>query len=157
MTSTGYRIPNLHVDGSPVSLFVTDCANCGVVFAITHNLESRRREDGQNFYCPNGHPMIFGKGAIARAEERAAAAEAREKAARAREDRAWVATRAARDQADAAERSARAYRGHLTRMKRKIAAGVCPVGNCRRHFDNVQAHILTQHSAWAGEHPEALT
>jgi hypothetical protein len=148
-TTSSYRIASVHVAGGPLALFVTDCGRCGVIFAITTSLEERRREDGGDFYCPNGHCMVFGKGEIAAANARAAAAEAREKSARIRASAAY-------DQAQAAHRSASAYRGQVTRMKNKITAGVCPVGNCRRHFDNVQAHVLTEHKSWAHEHPEVL-
>lgn len=138
------------VNGVQIQMYVSDCPECGVVYGITRDYELRRRDDGRNFSCPNGHRGSFGESEIDKAKRMQAAAESQTRLARISRD-------AARDQAAAAERSARAYRGQVTRMKNKIAAGVCPVGNCRRHFDNVQAHILTQHSAWAGEHPEALT
>jgi hypothetical protein len=148
MTNTATRISG-YIDGQAITMYVGDCHECGVIYGITTQYEARRREDGKNFYCPNGHRGAFGKGEIAAANARAAAAEAREKSARIRASAAY-------DQAQAAHRSASAYRGLVTRMKNKITAGVCPVGNCRRHFDNVQAHVLTEHKDWAGEHPEVL-
>jgi len=137
------------INGAVIQMYVSDCPNCGVVYGITRAYELRRREDGKNFYCPNGHSGSFGESEIAKAQRLQAAAERRETSAR-------IRATAAYDQAQAAERSARAYRGHLTRMKNKITAGVCPVGNCRRHFDNVQGHILTEHKSWVAEHPEVL-
>jgi len=148
MTNTATRISG-YIDGQVVTMYVGDCHECGVIYGITTQYEARRREDGKSFYCPNGHTGVFGKGEIAAANARAAAAEARERSARIRASAAY-------DQAQAAHRSASAYRGQVTRMKNKITAGVCPVGNCRRHFDNVQAHVLTEHKSWAHEHPEVL-
>jgi len=35
------------------------CAQCGVLFAVPSNFETKRREDGGDFYCPNGHSLCF--------------------------------------------------------------------------------------------------
>lgn len=32
---------------------------CGISFWMTDAFESRRRKDKGNFYCPNGHPMVY--------------------------------------------------------------------------------------------------
>jgi hypothetical protein len=134
---------------STLDLYVVDCPSCGVVFAITAEYEDRRRADGQGFYCPNGHRSSWSESEATRQSKRA------DEAIRQR-NAAWVSHDAARDQALAAERSARAYRGHLTRMRNYLANGVCPVGECRRNFANVRAHISKQHPQWAQNHPEAL-
>jgi hypothetical protein len=149
MTTTGYRTSTT-IRGQVLSFYISDCPRCGTIFGITTSLETRRREDGKSFWCPNGHSMSFGVGEIEDAQRLQRVAEANAKRALASRD-AW------RDQAGAAERSKSAMRGQITRMKNKIAAGVCPVGNCRRPFENVKSHILTQHKDWAGEHPEALS
>lgn len=149
MTTTGARVSGI-INGSVLTFYVSDCAQCSVIFGITRAMEARRREDGKTFYCPNGHSMVFGECEIDAANKRAAKAE--EEARRAR-----IRASAAYDQANAANRSASAYRGQVTRMKNKIAKGVCPVGNCRRNFTNVQAHIATEHESWASEHPEVMT
>jgi len=148
-TATANRV-QVWVNGVSIQMYVSDCPNCGVVYGITNAYEVRRREDGKNFYCPNGHGGSFGESEIAKAQRLQATAESQMRVARVSRD-------AARDQAEASERSARAYRGQVTRIKNKIAAGVCPVGTCRRPFSNVQAHIKTQHKSWAHEHPEVLT
>jgi len=148
-TATANRIQGW-INGVSIQMYVSDCPNCGVVYGITREYELRRREDGRNFWCPNGHSGSFGESEIDKAKRLQAAAERRETSAR-------IRATAAYDQAQAAERSARAYRGHLTRMKNKITAGVCPVGTCRRPFNNVKSHIATQHPTWAHEHPEVLS
>lgn len=132
------------------TLVVTACW-CGIQLAVPNSLYGKAQNDSDfAIYCPLGHSFVYRENDAERANARAKRAEADAK-------RAWAAATAARDQAHAAERSARAYRGHLTRLRNKIAAGVCPVTGCRRHFDNVQAHIQGQHPTWAAEHPEALS
>lgn len=138
------------INGVSIQMYVSDCPNCGVIYGIPRDYEIRRREDGRKFYCPNGHSGSFGESEIDKAKRLQAAAERRETSAR-------IRATAAYDQAQAAERSARAYRGQVTRIKNKISRGVCPVGNCRRNFTNVKAHIATQHPVWAHEHPDVLT
>jgi hypothetical protein len=134
---------------STLDLFVTDCPSCGVVYALTAEYEQRRREDGNGWKCPNGHDISFGKSEATRERERADDAVKRAQSAR-------TAQFAAQDQANAAERSARAYRGHLTRLRKRISNGVCPVGDCHRNFANVLAHISKQHPQWADAHPEVM-
>jgi hypothetical protein len=133
-----------------VDLYVLDCSNCGVIFAITTDYEDRRRADAKSFWCPNGHSVGWSESEADKQRKRAEQAERNLK---------WTeaARIAARDQAQAAHNSARAYKGHLTRMRNRIAAGVCPVQGCRRNFANVKAHVTSQHPQWAHEHAEALS
>lgn len=133
-----------------VQLFVMDCSECGVIYGFASTYEARRREDGKSWRCPNGHPQAFRESESDQQRKRAEQAERRLKWAEARES-------AQRRERQAAERSARAYKGHLTRMRGRIANGVCPVSGCRRNFANVKAHITSQHPDWAHEHPEALS
>jgi hypothetical protein len=149
------RISSYRVDVGTIALYVSDCAACGIIFGITEEFEERRRKDGKPLYCPNGHDLVFNDGktadqvALAKAEERARVAEQR---------RVWAESResAQRREREAAERSLRTTKGHLTRLRNRIAAGVCPVGSCRRNFANVKAHIESQHPEWAHDHPDAL-
>lgn len=135
-----------------LDLVSEDCCECGVTFAMPADMHWRLvNNPGSAFYCPNGHSQHYvGKSEAQKQQERAEQAEQRLKWAEARES-------AQRRERQAAERSARAYKGHLTRMRNRIANGVCPVGGCRRNFANVKAHITSQHPDWAHEHPEALS
>lgn len=131
-------------------LTLVTCPNeqCMTTYAIPDRLERERRRDHKSIYCPFGHSWYYPGESDLEREKRL------RKEAERRRDWADARARAAHDQARAAERSARAYRGHLTRARNKIANGVCPVGNCRRHFDNVQAHIATEHPTWSVIDPE---
>ena len=148
MSANATRVQG-YIDGSVIQMYVSDCPDCGVIYGITVEYEKRRREDGRGFYCPNGHNGSFGESEIDKAKRLQAKAEERLTWARS-------ATQAARDQAEDAHHSARAYKGHLTRMRNRIANGVCPVQGCHRNFANVKAHVTSQHPTWAHEHPEAL-
>lgn len=131
------------------TLHILTCGVCEIPHAIPEHMYRDRLDNGGNWYCPNGHHLHFTTTEKDRLERDLAQAKRAAQIARTSRDAAW-------DQARAAERSARAYRGHLTRLRNKIANGVCPVAGCRRHFDNVQAHISSQHPDWAAQHPEAI-
>lgn len=135
---------------STVALYVTSCPSCGVIYALTKDYQERRYADAKSFYCPNGHTSSWSETEEKRLRRRAEWAE---------KQLGWAETSrdAARDQAQAAHHSARAYKGHLTRMRNRIAAGVCPVQSCRRNFANVKAHVTSQHPQWAHEHPEVMS
>ncbi len=134
------------------TLYIQTCchADCGLVFGMPVDFDTARRRDHKTWYCPRGHGQSYtGKSDLEKERERAERAERNAEYLRTSRQAAW-------DQAGAAERSARAYRGHLTRLRNRIAAGVCPVQSCRRNFTNVKAHIASQHPEWAHDHPDAL-
>lgn len=122
------------------TLTVLDCSACGMTFGITPDFERRARAQRFTFLCPSGHKQWFpGKTTDDELRE-----------ARARAERLATGLRAARDQTEAAERSARAYRGHVTRLRNLIARGVCPVAGCRRNFTNVREHMASEHPDFHG-------
>jgi hypothetical protein len=45
---------------------------------------------------------------------------------------------------DQAEASARAHKGHATRLKNRAQAGMCPHG-CNRHFKDLERHCKNKH------------
>lgn len=118
--------------------YVTDCASCGVVFAMPKSLEQRRRADGASFYCPNGHSMLFRETEVTKLEKRLAAQ---------REHSEWLAAerQRAKDEAARARRQASAARGQLTKLRNRVANGVCPQGGCKRSFTNLHDHVRTCH------------
>lgn len=130
-----------------LEMYVTDCWSCGVVFAIPNDYDDRRRADGRRFYCPNGHTCCYSETEADRL---------RKQLERAQREANWRGQDAKyyREQAQASARSAAAYRGHLTRIRKKIAAGICPC--CRRTFSNVQRHIAGQHPGFVAKANEAL-
>jgi len=92
----------------------------------------------QQFYCPSGHTnAYFGETAEEKARKELAQAEKR---------LTWYSDRldAERREREVAENSLRTTKGHLTRVKRRIEAGVCI--HCNRTFQNVARHMETKHS-----------
>jgi hypothetical protein len=122
-------------------LEVTICT-CGVLFAMPQRLLEVCREQGRDFYCPNGHCLTFTETEIDRA----------------RKERDAAKNRAAREAArrEQAEAEARAQKGRATRFKndrdrdrRRVAHGVCPC--CKRSFKQLRRHMLSQHPKFAEE------
>lgn len=119
-----------HIITEAVTLVTEDCCVCGILFAMPEDFRDMlTRKTNKLFYCPNGHSQHY-MGLTY--EEKLRRAEAR-------------ATHFA-DQRDAAERSARAYKGQATKAKKKlerVEAGVCP--ECKRSFQNLRRHMENQH------------
>ena len=118
------------------TLTVVTCT-CGINYAIPDALnrqllDHRRSDPGatKSVYCPLGHQWHYtGKSDAQRAREEAEAAKRREKAVR--------------DLLAAEERSHSATKGQMTKLRKRVEAGVCP--HCKRTFQNLQRHVATKH------------
>lgn len=125
-----------------VTFVVLDCATCAVPFGISDRLVASRRADKGDFWCPNGHINVYRKSDADVLREQLEA-----------EQRNVIQARAARDAArearDAAERSASAFKGQATRLRKRIGNGVCPC--CNRHFTNVERHMSNKHPDFGSE------
>ena len=120
---------------------IIDCSECNVLFGITGEFEQRRRTDGGTFYCPVGHAQHYRDSTEKRL--------AREREAHARTIARFDQVRAERD---AIERSRSATRGQLTKVKNRVANGVCPC--CSRTFSDLARHMTAKHPDYA--HVEAV-
>lgn len=118
------------------TLDVISCGTCAIPFAIPASLLRHLRESGDSFWCPNGHKVSY---------HETEADRLRAKLEREQRQRQWAETRAraARDQADAAERSRAAYKGQVTKIRKRVGNGVCPC--CNRSFANLGRHMAGQH------------
>ena len=112
------------------TLVVTHCW-CGIALAVPSNLYRNAHEDGTNVYCPLGHSFGWSDTYKTKLE---------------RERRRHEATR---DLLHAEERSHTATRGHLTRAKKRSAAGVCPC--CHRTFKQLRKHMNVKHPDYVAE------
>jgi ssDNA-binding Zn-finger/Zn-ribbon topoisomerase 1 len=132
-----------------IELTVISCANCHIHFAMPSELAERRRREGGNFYCPNGHVNVYRETELDRLKRQVLQEKAaREQAeARARDER--LRANRFQESAKAADRPAAATRGVVTRMKNRVANGVCPC--CNRHFVNLERHMKGQHPEWKPE------
>ena len=122
------------------TLTTITCGACGIPFGLPQNYYEARRRDAELFSCPNGHRIGYGQSEADR--ERA-------KRLRAEQEAEWLRTsrQAAWDQAAAAERRRAAAKGQLTKVKKRVAAGVCPC--CNRTFQDLARHMAGQHPDYA--------
>lgn len=116
------------------------CAVCGTVFGLGKRFMEARQEDHQTFYCPNGHEECYSGPSP---EEK--------QISRLKGDVTWERQRAERaiEQAATNERRRRAEKAAKTRIKNRIAKGVCIY--CNRSFVDLRRHMEGQHP---GEHHE---
>lgn len=113
-----------------VRLSVLDCCECGITFAVPVDWHRDKRRDHKTIYCPRGHRFHYpGESDLARARRELASA------------RDMLDT--SRDQAAHLERRRRGERAAKTRLKNRIANGVCPC--CNRSFIDLKRHMDSQH------------
>ena len=108
------------------------CWKCGIQIAAPDNFVQKCRENLSPFYCANGHRAYFQDSETTRL---------RAELETARRERDW-----AQKGRDKAQRSAAAYKGNVTRIKGRIANGVCPC--CNRSFENLSRHMKTKHPSF---------
>jgi ssDNA-binding Zn-finger/Zn-ribbon topoisomerase 1 len=118
-----------HTFSEQVTLIKLDCPACGVTFAMPELLRQNRIDKGGNFWCPNGHSLDYGESTVAKLRKQLESAK--------------IGAIHEADQRRAAERSAAAARGQVTKLKNRAAAGICPC--CKRHFVNLERHMGTKH------------
>lgn len=124
------------------TLITQHCGVCGIGFAMPEELYRAAQADHSvGFFCPLGHPLVFGGQTTFQRLQFA------------RKDVLWwqARERATQDQLEASERSRAAIKGQVTKLRKRIGAGVCPVDGCHRHFQNVQAHIERKHPGFKAE------
>jgi hypothetical protein len=139
--------------GVKTTLVVWECPaqGCGIVYGIPQEFANSLQSQGGSYYCPNGHELSWDETDADRERKRAERAERR---LRAEEDTSRRLTDNLRHQ----EHRARALKGHLTRMRNRIANGVCPVPGCKRSgFTNVMRHIAAKHPEWHHNHADELS
>lgn len=111
------------------------CCSCGVIFGIEKNFKQRLRDSGDSFYCPAGHGQHYTETAEKKYKREIESLEDR--------------LRWAQQGRDSARNSLKATKGHLTRIKKRVANGVCPC--CKRSFANLANHMKNQHKDWVSE------
>lgn len=121
---------------------ITCChKGCGLTFVVTASWEAARRKDHQWWFCPNGHTQHF-------------SADNEEEKQRRRAEQAEQRVERFRQEADQQralklhqERRASTFKGHCTRIRRKVSIGKCPCCDDTT-FKNLRRHMLKHHPAW---------
>lgn len=142
-------------DTTPTQLVVpmvtVTCYKCGLPFCVPKRWDDERRSDHANFYCPNGHAQCYtGKTALERECDDLRTKLARETH---RAEQADEARRRAVRAAEHTERRRRAAKGQLTKLTKRVAAGVCPC--CTRTFTNLAEHMRRQHPSFVPDTEQA--
>lgn len=110
------------------------CDQCGIVFGVPEGWRKARVESKESLYCPNGHSLSYRK---SRADELA------EKLERERAE-----SNSLREQLEEERRRRFAQVGENTKLRKRIASGVCPC--CQRSFLNLQRHMKGKHPNYSG-------
>lgn len=128
-----------------ITLVPMTCSGCGTVFGLNEQFRDKRYEDGQGFYCPNGHRLSWSETETDRQRKRAERAE---------REAAYQRDLAARRQThvEAVSRSLASTKGVVTRLNRRVAKGKCPC--CRSHVPDLAEHMALNHPDYA-DSPEA--
>jgi hypothetical protein len=124
------------------TLAVISCCDCGILFGVPEDFRQQCRDAGpkRSFWCPNGHQQHYTTTTADRLRRDL-------EAERRRREWAESARKAAQDQADSAHRSAAAYKGQVTRIRKRVGNGVCPC--CHRTFQQLSAHMANKHPDYA--------
>ena len=129
-----------------ITLTTIDCPSCGVMFGLTDELIGRLRTNGKTFYCPNGHSQWYGESEADKVKKELEAAQRKI----AMKDFELATERSSRE---LLKRELTATKGQLTKVKNRVAKGVCPC--CNRHFTNLERHMTTQHPGYDAPEVEA--
>jgi hypothetical protein len=117
------------------------CASCGVTFGLDSEHELKLRQSHAQFYCPNGHFLVFGGKTEAEKERDRLKEQLR------LTDNVLLSTRQSLEhmgaRARSAEKSVSVRKGVITRMKRRIAAGRCVC--CQHEFKDLERHMKKRH------------
>ncbi len=114
-----------------------ECFKCGVAIYGPRPLYDacvKLGHGGQSFYCVNGHGQVFAQSEADRLRKRLEA-----------EERRHNMTMSALDDE---KKSARAYKGQVTKLKNRASAGLCLC--CNRTFRNLARHMKSKHPGEGG-------
>lgn len=128
---------------------VAECRTCGIPYTVPLTVYETHREKGGFHFCPNGHQWGWSEDRCEEAIVRQERDRLRQEAARKDEK-----IRLLQEQRGHAERQTAAVKGHLTRHKKRAAAGTCPC--CNRTFQQLARHMKNQHPKYVDEQRPAL-
>jgi uncharacterized Zn finger protein (UPF0148 family) len=131
------------------TLLIRNCPTCGIQYAVPKDfLDAKRRSNG-DWYCPNGHSLVFKRTEADELKDKLAAEQSRRAQAEANAEFYKQRNAINIDRAETAERKAIARKGVITRMKKRAAHGVCPC--CNRTFKQLAQHMKAKHPEYINE------
>ena len=117
------------------------CFHCGMTFGMPETLQDKLRRTHETLWCPAGHRQSY------RDESDVQKAERELQEERDRHDRTAAQLRDTKVDKVRIERRLAATKGVVTKVRKRIAAGVCPC--CKRSFTNVRRHMASKHPDYA--------
>jgi hypothetical protein len=119
------------------------CYKCGYTFAVPQAAHRRLVEQGEVFFCPNGHSQCFTKSEVQRLREQVEAINRKNVELVARNASLGRDYDAQVEKRYAAEKLAKFQRTLRVKQRARVQNGVCPC--CNRHFVNLERHMHTKH------------
>lgn len=115
---------------------VIPCAGCGAPFGVQSHYLKMLRANGETFYCPKGCYNVYRTSTADKLEAELASV---------KRDLEYQQEQNRRNRQDAEhfKKSRDAYKGQVTKIKRRVVNGVCPC--CNRTFQNLREHMQSQH------------
>lgn len=104
------------------------CGKCGVEFGVPSWFDRERRENGDGFFCPNGHERVYKDSEVDKL----------------RRERDRLAQRIAERDDEIAKQQKK-----VKRLEKRAAAGTCPC--CNRTFSNMSQHMKKQHPEFVAD------
>lgn len=125
-----------------INFTTEECYKCGIPFAVTSKKYNELRNNGAEFFCPNGHGQHYTETEVIRLKKQV------ENEKRQRE---WAEQHARNnyEKFERAENQKKAYKGVITKIKNRVGHGVCPC--CKRTFSALARHMKTKHPDFAVE------
>lgn len=125
-------------------LVTCTCYKCGITFAMPQYFKTKRQEDTENFWCPNGHPQAFIKSEAQKLREQLEAEK--------RNSEWWRSVAKNRDsQIKGVNIQLGKVKAKLKRTETRVGNGVCPC--CNRSFVALARHMKTKHPDYV-ENPQ---
>lgn len=121
------------------TLVAISCGKCGIHFGLDKAHRQALKAEHATFYCPNGHARWYPPPGETEEEKLQARLERQQRRA------SRLVARLDQAEAEAAHNAARAngYKGALTKVKKRLGAGMCPC--CSAEFKDVAAHMRRMH------------
>ncbi len=128
-----------------VTLKTMKCGTCGMRFALPQTFYDSCYNEGGFWTCPLGHSRGWNKGntptELEKLEAKIAAKDNDLEYYRKRNNEIF-------EQKERVERQLAAQKGQVTKLKKRVAAGVCPC--CNRTFQNLSRHMTAKHADFVG-------
>lgn len=124
------------------TLVVEICGVCQCMFAMPKSMQEDSRNTGDWFWCPKGHRIHYMETTVQKLEKEI-------QQERQQKDQIQAELWEQQEIRKSAERSLKATKGVITRVKNRVSKGICPC--CNRHFDNLCRHMKSKHPAWNEE------